>query len=222
MNKSGTNLTTPGKENTMICLYKRTTSAFSLILAVSALTLSSPRNASAQISLGNLGAVLGKSLTEQITKATEATAKRKVNITSLVNTINDSTKEITLELEHKSDEKITARFTIADNPSGGFVDKKAVATNDSIKNKSSLFDEEENKKDTSSVIYKPMSSWITGLPESVTIAPGEKKKITLKIKIPKDAVAGEYAAWIASDVVPEENAAIKLHAVDVAKLIYKK
>lgn len=196
-------------------------SSLGFMLTAAALLFMSPRQAAAQI---NLGDALGKMIAEQFSKGFEAAAKRKVDITPISNTLNDSTKEIVLELHHQSDETITAKLTIGNNPNGGRVVEKAADSSgaEPAKKKPSLLDEEENKKDTSSISYKPMADWIVGLPETITVAPGEKKKIKLTVKIPPNAAPGEYAAWIATDVAPSEKATMKIPVFAVAKLVYKK
>jgi hypothetical protein len=153
---------------------------------------------------------LSKQLSAAFTKAFD----RKVVISPSIVNIDAKEKTATFEFANSQEDTLVAEVTVGNAPPLGAGASKPGGA----KQAGGLLAEDEaadaKAKSDSIDANWSLASWVKDLPSIIKLAPGEKKKITVKLDVPENAKAGEYSGWVVAAVEPADNTPIKIQGAD--------
>ncbi len=169
-------------------------SKMSLAAVVGAVCVATPTVASAQIDIGSaLGGQLMESINKQLGDMIMKAMNRRVMVTPAIVNIDATAKTATLEFSNTTEDTLIAMISVGNTAPMGM----SGAPNAEKQAGGLLADDEEPAKEEKAIEAKSsLASWVKGAPEKITLAPGEKKQVTVKLEVPAGTADGEYSAWI--------------------------
>jgi len=138
-----------------------------------------------------VSAAIQKALQEQFSRI----FSHIVRVTPSLSKVDPNTHAATIEFFNPSEDTISTDISVGMAPPAAGPEAP-----DSTSGGGGLMAEDASttpvpKADTVAAAWS-MASWIHGVPSKLTLAPHEKKSVTVQVTVPSDAKAGDYAAWV--------------------------
>lgn len=118
--------------------------------------------------------------------------------------VSKETKSVVVSFSNPTKDTMTAEIVVYTTPPPQVKIIEVSFEKDDRPIPSFLADSDPSKrssKEKTPTTYKPLvRAWITNLPDSISLAPGETKELTINIDAMDDLSEGFYVAWIAAAV----------------------
>ena len=192
-----------------------------LLTAISAAAIFVARPAAAQIVIGggqgqtiDMSGALGDMISKAFSQALDFTT-RTVTLSPALVTVDPQTHMATVVFTNPGNDTLNADIVIGDTPpvpmslNQSNPDVSALIVSDSA----SKGADTASTNSTNSVAAHSLKSWVTGVPTKMTLAPHEKRSVTVTLNAPAAAPSGEYTAWIIATTTVDTSSGGGMHIV---------
>lgn len=161
----------------------------------------------------NIGNLFSELAAKRMAEGMSAVLRHRMIVTPEEATVSKETGSVVVSFSNPTKDTMAAEIVVYTTPPPQVKVIEAPSQEDNRPIPSFLADSDPRKrssKEKSSSTYNPLSkAWITNLPDSLTLAPGETKELTINIDVPSDLAEGFYIAWIAAAVELRHKSAPK-------------
>lgn len=125
---------------------------------------------------------------------------RRVKMSPALIVVDPKTNSAVIEFSNTTKGTLTADVTIALAPLPGGNQPAPPPSGSKETGGSPAADPQTKSAPTADSIdpKRSLIPWVNGLPSRITLAPGERKQITLRLTVPRSVDRGEYSAWIST------------------------
>lgn len=182
---------------------KRYNNMFLAVAAMFASMVSVSNVAAAQGGI-NVADLFNELAAKRIAEGMSEVLRHRMIVTPEEAIVSKETGSVVVSFSNPTKDTMTAEIVVYTTPPPPVKAIEASSQEDNRPIPSFLADSDPRKrssKEKSPSTYKPLSkAWITNLPDSISLAPGETKELTINIDVPDDLIEGFYVAWIAAAV----------------------
>ncbi len=161
---------------------RHVTSRLSLAVLMFALAVSISFPIKSHAQDGGISVDIGAEISKALSKAFSDAAKYRITVPPVVK-VNPKTSTGVIEFSNPSDDTLSAEVTVAGWQSA-----------EKPKQTSPLLADDKNEVIDSNTSTRSLASWLTDVPTTIRLGPGEKKSVTIKVVAPASTKPGEYTA----------------------------
>lgn len=174
----------------------------------------------------NIGEIISAHMTKRMSEAMSEVLRQRMIVTPEEALVSRETGSVVVGFSNPTKDTMTAEIVMYTTPPPQTKVIEAPSQEDNRPIPSFLADSDPRKrssKENAPTTYKPLAKeWLTNLPDSITLAPGETRELTINIDAPSDLAEGFYVAWIAAAVELRHKGAVSSKSKDSSRSVQVK